>query len=238
MDSTISEKSILTNVKSDECTPCMPRRRFFSALNNSLRGIPANQKLEPHEAKRIAWDIVHRHSDKLTLRGKAVEAPFERCLRICTIDALRFMIPREEQWARGILDSDLINGVSDSIVIALTDDYDGTVNLGNQLQIVWTTDLTAAEPLLGQFDQLVDRLGLAPARYVVCVYYLRDTGMTGYVPRSFDAIDHPRFYLVQGCSESPGKTRPINSKPDLGLPELVHRRCSIVPDQWYLAQLQ
>ena len=72
-------------------------------------------------------------------------------------------------------------------------------------------------------------------RYIFCVYNREDTERTLHVPRALDGVNQPLFQVVDDPSADCGWTKPADGTDEDGLPEAVHRSCSVVPQRWELA---
>jgi len=110
--------------------------------------------------------------------------------------------------------------------------YKGTLDLGNRLDIVWVADNEKSEQI--GLKELVDRLGLKglekESRCIRIVYRRDKAKKDLHLPRSFDGIDNGQFEVVEKCEAVAGKTLPLNLPREQGLPEAVHRGCTVEPE--------
>jgi hypothetical protein len=90
------------------------------------------------------------------------------------------------------------------------DEYDGPVNPGNVLQVVWVADFTEIEDGLNDPRALANSLGIDAARQIVCVYNRDDTGKTLHVPRALDGVNLPKFKVVDDLAADCGWTKPTD----------------------------
>ena len=223
------ERRILDNLRKDPCIDGNLTAAFFSSL--CAQGDPKN----PEEARSFAYKVVEEGPYRFSCQGREVPAHlFSKLFRIETVSGLRYSIPGMLQRL-GITDRVLDAGPTDEQLRSLTDEYDGPVELGNGLQIVWASDFEVISPLADNLRVLSDRLGLdkvfQEGRCIVCVYG-RDDIQSLHVPRAFDAIDMPMFEVVVDCSADYGKTKPLSLPLEEGLPEAVNRSCTVIPISW------
>lgn len=228
-------KRILNNIKLDPCLPAPVESAFFDRL--SAKGNPG----APGEAQRMAYSVVAEDLDNFTCQGRHVpEGRVQTLFRMESVSSLRYRTP-DILDRMGLTDSSLRRLASEELR-TIIDDYEGIVLLGNKLQIVWATDYAMTQDLLDNPKVLIDRLGLAhlaeEAHCIFCAYPRNGGGGVLNVPRALDAIDMPGFQVVPDCSAESGKTRPLTARPEDGLPEVIHRRCQVLPTRWQLSVLQ
>ncbi len=232
MEAGEDERRILRNVEQEPCVHSTVETDFFAHL--AAKGVPSRAD----QAKSFGYQVVQSDPNRFVCQGRQVPpGRFEVLLRLEQVSSLRWRLPEEELGAKGLRDRDLADDVSEEDLRSVTDEYDGVVRLGNALQIVWATELTAVQssPADQNLNRLSDRLGLGRDRYILCVYNRGQTRSL-HVPRALDAIDHPRFRVVLDCSADHGWTHPTTGPPEEALPEAVHRDCTVVPVQWGLGQ--
>lgn len=226
-------RRILVNLREDPCVHDEVAAEFFSRLAS------AGKPDDPEQAIRLAHEVVRADPDLFTCTGREVsDNTFLILFRIEDVGGLRYRVP-EALDALGLTDSALsADEASEDDLRAVTDDYEGPVNLGNVLQIVWVTDYDVVLPSLGKLESVCNALGLPrtspEAKCVICVYKRGDTGTTLHVPRVLDGIAVHEFWPNADCSADTGKTRPLTGSPDDGVPEAVHRSCRVVPERWEL----
>lgn len=225
---------ILSNVRKDGCVDPEVANEFFNRLGSRA---PFGDQ---YEAKTAAFNVVQGDQNRFTCKGKAVPADrFRGLFRLEDVESLRYRVPEALDRA-GVTDSEVVADLAEEDLLTLTNEYDGEVSLGNRLGVVWCAD--AAGSLAGDMSTLVDRLGIAGLknadRCVLCRYDRSRTGRALHVPRMLDAIDRPEFEVVKDCEADNGMTRPLRRPAAEGLPEAVHRRCTVVPELWELRELQ
>ncbi len=230
---TPTEQQIIENLREDPCVDDRVTGEFFSRL--AVAGSPADAE----EAIKFAHGVVQGDVDLFTCTGREVpDNTFVTLFRIDHVQGLRYRVP-DALDALGLSDAELAaDDVSEDDLRAVTDDYDGPVNLGNELQIVWVTDHKDVFPSLDSLQSVCDAVGLPNAsradKCVICVYKRGDTGTTLHVPRVLDGIAISEFSPNTDCDADTGRTRPLTGPPEDGMPEAVHRSCVVVPDCWEL----
>ena len=230
---TNSDRRILENVRMDPCVADRVAAEFFSRLAAS--GSPTDGQA----AVKLAYGVTFGDVELFTCTGEEVpDNLFVTLFRLESVSGLRYRIP-EALDALGLSDAELVaDNVSEDDLRAVTDDYDGSVNLGNALQIVWVTDYDDVLSVIDSLESLSDVLGLPATTKtetcVVCMYRRSETGTTLHVPRVFDGIANSEFFPNTDCDADVGMTRPLTGLPADGMPEAVHRNCVVVPDRWEL----
>jgi hypothetical protein len=233
MESGEQQRRVLANIERDPCLDNEVEAAFFERL--ATQGPPSS----PDEAWGSAQEVVRDAPDRFVCQGREVPANrFVTLLRFQRVSSLGYAIPENVRDARGFRDKEFTVDTPEEDLRSFTDEYNGPVNLRNPIQVVWVTEFAAIEALLGNLAEVAGRLGIEVTdRCVLCVYNRGDTGRTLHVPRALDAVNHPQFRVVEDCSADHGWTLPLNRPPDQGLPEAVHRSCSVVPRRWQLAGL-
>ena len=226
------EQRVLHNLLEDPCIDDGVASAFVEALGKD------GTYTAPAEAHRRAIDVIRADPDRFLRHGRVV--PPHLCLRLLRLEDVQSLGYR----VRGALDRlglterELFDDASEETLRAITTEWDGDVELGNRLGVVWVTDADNAEPMMGDLTLLSDRLGrsLDPdeTQCVVCVYNRDAMGGTLHVPRALDAMDSSQFQPNKDCSADTGWSRPINGSPSEGLPEAVHPECTLVPEIWEL----
>ncbi len=142
---------------------------------------------------------------------------------------------------KGLTGAAIRAGLPDEDLRAVTSEYDGPINLGNLIGLVWVADHDQVKDLTDDLRRLIDRLGLVwsddEAQCILCAYNREDAGRADggrmlHVPRALDAVGDPQFEVNRDCSADHGRTRPMTRPIDEGLNEAVHRNCSVVPSLW------
>lgn len=232
---TDQHRAILQNVRSDPCLSDETANLFF---RNLAARSAASAPSTPAEAVERAYDAVRDSIPELTCQGRDVPAgSFVELVRLEPIDGLLSRVP-DACETRGITRKELLSGITAEDLAVLTDEHDGPVSLGNGLSVVFVTDRATVAPILTRLQELMNRLGVpwnADARgCVLCVYCRSATGNSLKVPRVLDAIREPRFRPNLDCLAIHGLTRPLDGPGNLGLPEAVHRACTVRPNVWRL----
>lgn len=163
-------------------------------------------------------------------------------LHLDEIGSLRYRLPHEARKHLGYSPHKFEEyPVSEEEIRRFTDDYPGEVILGNPLEITWVTDYVSVESLIDDLGALVDRLGLGnmigKPYCILCVYNKGEDGIKLHVPRALDAIGNPSFRVVEDCGAESGITKPVTLPAEDGLPEAVHRKCSVKPERWELRRI-
>lgn len=231
MESGSEASQVLANIEADPCYDGGVTEEFFARL--AARGDPAS----PQQAWAFAYETVREAPNKFVCQGWEVPGElFAGLFRLQRVSSLRYVLPPEVLDGKGLRDREFAGGISHEDLRCIVDQYEGPVKLGNELQVVWVTDVAQIEGLREDINQIIIRLGLPPDRYVLCEYNREDTNRTLHVPRALDAVNQPLFEVVVDCSADYGRTRVIGGSAEEGLPEAVHRACSIVPTRWELAE--
>lgn len=228
-----SPKAIRTieNIRTDPCIGDRAEADFFGLVAASWTS-DASDPLE------TATKVVRRDLDAFTCTGIPVPKDLLVALmRLEDISSLRYRTP-ELLDSLGFTDAQLRpDSLSDDELRSLTDEYDGPVEFGNNLDIVWVTDFDEATASLASHSLLRDRLGLPAAvsidRCVLCVYNRSAASKPLHVPRALDAIGQELFQPNTDCEAKTGMTSPTDSGTQ-GLPEAVHRGCTLTPTRWEL----
>ena len=224
------QQAALRNIREDPCVPPPVADRFLNALGSLPP--PANHV----EAYNLALSLVADQDLGLTCSGNEVpEDMFTVLFRFESVDTLQLRVP-DACAVIGLKRGEQVLSITDEDLATLTDEYSGPVKLGNRIGIVWVTDHEQVKPLLADLRQLADRLGLeldaALSRIIICVYARSGTPESLHVPRALDGLDQVLFRVNLDCSAPCGFTR-LASDPNMwGLPEAVHRSCSVTPQTW------
>jgi hypothetical protein len=227
------ERRIVENLRADPCIKPTIIDEFISRLLNGA--LPNTSE----GACRKAYRVVKEDPDTFVCQGQEVPSTmFTVLFRIEDPDAMRYRIP-DELDRLGFRDAVVLADLSDEDLRLLTDEYGGSVQLGNDLGIVWVTTMDEVVDLVpDMLGSLCNRLGLpwsaVVSRVVLCAYNRHETGRTLHVPRALDAVNRPEFEVEANCGANMGMTRPLAGSPDDGLVEAVHRSCSVVPSLWKL----
>ena len=223
------EPLVLANIEKDSCLDKAVTTAFFERL--AACGPPST----PDEAWLFACKIVRDAPDRFVCQGREVpETMFVGLFRFQSVSALRYALPRGFLESIGYRDKEFCDDTEEEDLRSAADEYDGPINLGNKLQIVWVTDFAEIENKLNDPTALTNWLGIDAHRYILCVYNREDTGRTLHVPRALDGVDRPLFQVVDDPAADCGWTKPADGSEEGGRPEAVHRKCSVVPQRWEL----
>jgi len=230
------EDRILKNLQREKCIDNKTWNEFFKRL--AQKGQPNHAG----EAKQWAVDVIIADPDRFACRGhKIPKKLFVRLFRLEDLKALRWRIP-DCLNRLGINDEILIKELTDEELLSITDEYRDTIELGGKLGVVLATDYEVVKDVLYDLDDLVDKLGLRnlvnEKLCVIFVYKRNDIGSSLHLPRSFDGLDCPQFEIVEDCKADAGKTLPLSLPHEQGLPEVVHKECEIIPEQWKLRSIR
>jgi len=222
-------RKILENLRKDNCIKTEISDDFFKRL--AAQGSPNS----PEDAKNKAINIVKVDPDRFTCQGEKIpRGSFNTLIRLEDVSKLGKHLPDDHLRNFGIRDRKTLNPkeLPDDELSIMIHMYQGILDLGNRLDIVWVSDSEKSEKI--SLRDLVDRLGLAnlenEERCLKIVYKRHEAKKNLHLPRSFDGIDHGRFEVVEDCKADSGKTIPLNLPLEQGLPEAVHRGCKIKPE--------
>ena len=220
---------ILDNLCKDNCIESEIDKDFFKRLAG--KGNPCS----PEDAKNTAIDIVMADPDRFVCQGGEIPInSFNTLFRLEDVTKLGKHLPDEHLSSFGIRDRKTLNRgeLPDDELNDIVRTYNGPLDLGNRLDIVWVADNEKSEKI--GLKELVDRLGLDnlenEVRCLKIVYKRGKAKNSLHLPRSFDGIDNGRFDVVEDCNADAGKTLPLNLPHEQGLPEAVHRGCNVEPD--------
>ncbi len=220
---------ILDNLRKDNCIKSKISDDFFKRL--AAKGNPRG----PEDAKNAAIDIVKADPDRFVCHGGKIRSKsFNTLFRLEDVKKLGKHLPDEYLRNFGIRDRKTLNfnELPDDELSIIVHMYQGTLDLGNRLDIVWVADSEKSEQI--DLRALVDRLGLAnleKERRCLKIAYKGDKAKKNlHLPRSFDGIDNGQFEVVEDCKADAGKTIPLNLPCEQGLPEAVHRGCRVEPE--------
>ena len=181
------------------------------------------------EAWQLRISVVTLRQDELTLQLDPIPpGVFRKIFRIAPRSSLNVSL--DQSWIR---DRGIQYDGGNMTVEDLNDllsGYNGALTLGNDLGIVWVSDLDEIQALadLSLMD-IMDRLGLEGciAEPSVMTYTYDRGQLSGElkVPSALDAIDHPSFRPAAPGSGT-GLTQPLSGGMN-GLHEAVHRACVI-----------
>ena len=231
MDSGEKERLILANVEKDSCLDGQVEVAFFKRL--AACGRPASSG----EAGQFAFNVVLHDPDRFVCQGRNVpEDLFVSLFRLQRVSLLGYALPPSLLDSIGYEDRAFWDDIAEEDLRSVTDEFDGQVQVGNRLKVVWVTDFADIADRLTDLSSLVNSLGLEEDRYVLCSYNREDAGRTLHVPRAIDAIDQPLFQVVDDPNADHGWTGPTDGRVEERLPEAVHRNCKIVPRQWQLGK--
>ena len=223
------DKRILENLRRDNCIKSKISDEFFKRLAD--KGNPCS----PEDAKNTAIDIVKTDPDRFVCQGRKIPSnSFITLFRLEDVKKLGKHLPDEHLRNFGIRDRKTLNPkeLPDDELNIIVHMYKGTLDLGNRFDIVWVADSENSEQI--GLRQLVDKLGLAnleeEERCLKIVYKRNKAKKNLHLPRSFDGIDNGQFEVVEDCNADAGKTLPLNSPHEQGLPEAVHRGCKVEPE--------
>ncbi len=238
MESGDRQRRILDNMVRDDCLDEEVTVEFFEML--SEKDVPKDAR----DAESSAFDVIKTAPDVFVCKGTFVpEGVFVRLFRVECVSDLRYRLPEDTLTSKGVNHKEFVDSLPDEDLLSLTDEYDGPIQLGNQIDVVWVTDFERVEPLLTDLAGLLDRLGRLAAdsdmgRCVVVAYDREQAGRSVHVPRSLDAMGHPEFDVIEDCFAEMGMTKPITASPAMGLPEAVHRGCRVLPSRWEMRRIK
>lgn len=222
MEAGEKERRILENIRLDTAIDPSLEERFFDRIARS----PTPNS--PEEAHKIAYNIVKNDPLFLYQGNRVPDDKFLSLLRIEFKTNLWYIFSRESFKEKGIRRKDAVARLRDEEVNSLIEEYRGSLNLGNELGIVWVTDLEKAKSCINNPSELLDRLGI-PLRKNICIIILyRRDERDLFVPRSFDGIKEEHFSITLDNAKNEGYTKPLTSS-DEGLPEAIHRSCGVTP---------
>ncbi len=220
---------ILDNLRRDNCIKSEISDEFFKRL--TAKGNPCC----PEDAKNKSIDIVKADPDRFVCQGGKIPSDsFNTLFRLEDVNKLGKHLPDEHLRNFGIRDRKTLNSkeLPDDELSIIVHMYKGTLDLGNDLDIVWITDNEKSEQIA--LKELVDRLGMCnleeEERCLKIVYKRYKAKKNLHLPRSFDGIDQGQFEVVENCKADAGKTLPLTLPHEQGLPEAVHRGCKIEPE--------
>ncbi len=166
MESGAKEALVLANITKDSCLDGDVETAFFERL--AACDPPPST---PGEAWFLACGIVRDDPDRFVCQGREVpETMFAGLFRFQSVSALRYALPGPFLDSIGYRDKEFDDDTEEEDLVSVADEYDGLVNLGNQLQIVWVADFAEIEGRLDDPPALANWLGLDADRFIVCVY--------------------------------------------------------------------
>lgn len=225
---TEGQDRIIGNLRKDNCIEDQTEEKFYTRLG--AKGNPNNSK----KAWNMAIDVVKLDPDSFVCQGRQLsDKLFSKLSRLEDVKALRWHLPDQHLKKFGIRGKAFNpSDLPDDELMIVVESYTDTLNLGNQLDIVWAADNSIIEKV--DLASLVDRLGLiqleSEERCLKIVYDRGSTGKQVHLPRSFDGINWAGFDVVEDCDADSGKTLPLNLPHEQGLPEAVHRGCKVKPE--------
>lgn len=216
--------AILRNIELEQCISNDIWDIFFDELKGA-------SFTDFQSAIRAACDILKSNPLQYYFKGNTPPINvFIDLFRIEKITSMTYRIPNF-MHETGLTDLDLSTMESDQINYLL-EEYSKEASLGNQLGIVWATDLKYIEPNLSDISKLINLLGIKSStignKFVLFKYKRKSVPGNLHVPRVFEGLDSPEFRLQVDCSKTSGMTLPISGPEDSGLPEIVHASCNIV----------
>ncbi len=231
------DQKILNNLRRDICIKSEIRDEFFKRLAD--KGTPSSSE----EAKNAAIDIIGADPDRFVCQGGEIPRnSFSTLFRLEDVKKLGKHLPDEHLRHFGIRDRKTLNSkeLPDDELSIIVRMYRETLDLGNRLDIVWVADNEKSEQI--GLQELVDRLGLLNLKNekrCLKIVYKRDKAKKNlHLPRSFDGIDNGRFDVVENCKADAGKTLPLTLPQEQGLPEAVHRACSVEPEMFEVETIE
>ncbi len=232
------DRRILENLRRDNCINSDITDLFFDRL--AANGDPSSTE----EAKKSAIDVVKDVPDRrFVCQGRIIPSnSFNTLSRLEGVKKLGIHLPSEHLRSFGIRDQKTLNpeGLPDDELNIIVHMYSGTLELGNLLDIVWVADNEKTEQI--GLKELVDRSGLVhleeETRCLRIVYKRDETEKDLHLPRSFDGIDYAQFDVVENCNADAGKTLPLSLPHEQGLPEAVHRGCTVKPEVFEVVPIE
>ena len=211
------------------------RGEFFRRL--AEMGEPQNSD----RAMLYALEVVKSDPYTFTCRGQLTsDGRFVSVIRFEAIDSIRYRIPWELHQRGYDPDRLDIASLPEDELRVLVDGHDGSITLGNNLGIVWVTESGGLDASPDGLVRLIDRLGnenLADEDFCIVIEYDGKLAPEMHVPRALDAIDSPTFKVTKDCTAEFGYTHPLSEGLD-GLPEAVHRQCTLKPRIWMLRRIR
>ena len=123
---------VLANIEKDSCLVKAVEAAFFERLAAS--GPPST----PDEAWLLACKIVQDAPDRFVCQGREVpKTMFAGLFRLQGISSLRYVLPQGFLESIGYRDKEFSVDTEEQDLRSVADEYDGPIDLGNELQIVW-----------------------------------------------------------------------------------------------------
>lgn len=226
MNADSETKKIADNVRADECIHQNVVDTFFERI--SEKNEPSSSK----EAKNIACEVAWGDPDTFLCQGNEVpDHRFHTMFRVYATISIRNLI-----WDRiiesGTNRKKLINGqLPATQEKAIIDNFTGPFQFAEDNRIIWATEDDGSQQQNSKTDELIARLGMSHFKTdqncVICKYERQYVDSTLHVPRSFDALDQPNFAIELRCDAETGTTKPIGDENVYGMPEAVHRNCTV-----------
>ena len=154
MESGERQRRILDNLLRDDCVDEETTNAFFSRL--AEKGLPKSA----HSAEGFAFQVIEDALDSFVCQGTLVpDNVFVKLFRVERVSDLRYRVPEEFMTAKGVNHREIADSLPDEELQTLTDEYDGPIELGNRIDLVWVTDFGRVEPLLNDLTEILDCLG-------------------------------------------------------------------------------
>lgn len=231
------------SLEKENCIPKDVMEAFFVDVVAAVKHV--NEKGLNWDAVDIAHKVVSSNKKKYTFLGPKVPGHrFQVALRFIKAEELSRVIPR--QFARSGCSLSDVHKISDEHFERAFGIVTEPLRLGNRLDIVWVTEATRIVERFGikdissakrkQGQHVYKELGLSnnepgPLRAFLATYRPRELNLDLKIPRVFDAIGAQVFKLETSTRAESGHTVPLLPGAD-GLPEAIHRRATITPDEW------
>lgn len=232
-------KTVAKNIEAENCIPEDVCDEFFDDIERHLSSKKATSVQK--NAVDNASHVVKNKPDRFLCCGRQIDDNlFVTLCRLDHVETLPYRVP-DCRRRLGIPDQDTVGSLPEEEIRSLVDEYDGPIDLGNNLGICFVTDKAYLE--LSDIRMAFDRFGLdnfdlgKDKYYVLCVYKRDKIDKTLHLPRVFDAINQRAFFLEKDCNALYGKTRPLTCPPEQGIPEAVHRKCSVEPEIFRLEKI-
>lgn len=239
---------ILKNFLNDECVPEDVEEHFFSKL--SCKPDPESG----NGAIKQAVDIINDDRDTFLFSGEDVpDTAFRRLIRIRQASVIghwiRALDSEEKRLIRrrtGIKANETFEdfSVEDAreFARAVEDILDSWLPLGGKFDIVWVTNYEASHSELSDMERTLDRLGLDHCfgeNFCIVLEYDRSRlEKELVVPRVLDAPTYSQFRPETDCDADSGTTHPVSPNRWEGLPEAIHKACSVPISNFDLRPLE
>ena len=239
-----AENVVLRNMQDDSCLDQDVEDDFFNDL--AVKGVP----VFPSAAWRWAREVVEDKPNRYLCQGKEVPNDrFEVLVRFTNTRNMKYVLTQSE-WTRlettfGLPKNTPFERLDETRQSVVMKSIKGPLNLGTATALVWATENGAVRTNLSSLPkvpaQVIEDLGLdqfVGEEQCLVISYRRDkTRQPIHVPRILDAIGHPRFQPTSDCGAECGKTLPLSGVLADGLPEAIHRYCTVEPEEINLGSI-